>query len=182
MSIIIFDTETTGLPVTSIKGLEAQPHIVEFAAIKLEEGSLEEIDRLEFLVKPPIKMDEKVIKIHGIKNEDVENKDPFSKYYMDLVKFFFGTKYLIGHNISFDMNMLKFEMQRLGRTTQFPWCPIQICTMNQTKSLAGYNLNLSKLYDHLFKEEFKDAHRAMADVEALTRIVRKLVEDGVMKI
>jgi len=43
---IIFDTETTGLPVNSIIDIKKQPEIIEFAAIKIDDETLDEIDRL----------------------------------------------------------------------------------------------------------------------------------------
>ena len=182
MSIIIFDTETTGLPSPIIKGLDSQPHIVEFAAIKLDGNTLEEIDRIQFLVKPPISMPIEVVKIHGITDAKLEHENPFSFYYQPLVDFFIGTEIIIAHNVAFDICMLKFELQRLGRITQFPWPPIHICTVNQTIKMLNYRLTLMQLYEHLFKRPFVDAHRAMNDVGALTSIVRELVKRELLKV
>jgi len=51
--MIIFDLETTGLPLADGADLNLQPHITEFGAIKLDED-LNEIDTLSFLVNPGI--------------------------------------------------------------------------------------------------------------------------------
>lgn len=46
---IVFDTETTGLLKPESAPLSEQPQIIEFAGIKVDFDTLEEIDRLEFL-------------------------------------------------------------------------------------------------------------------------------------
>ena len=42
--MIVFDTETTGLPLPETAPLESQPRIIEFAGIKLDHD-IKEIDR-----------------------------------------------------------------------------------------------------------------------------------------
>ena len=51
--MIVFDLETTGLPLAEGADLNLQPRITEFGAIKLDED-LKEIDVIEFLVNPGI--------------------------------------------------------------------------------------------------------------------------------
>lgn len=176
--MIIFDTETTGLLKSSIVDLEQQPKIIEFAAIKLDDKTLEEVDRIEFLVNPGHALPAVITKITGIEDSDLKDVKPFVDYYEQLTNFFLGEKYLIAHNVAFDVGMLTTELSRIGRLTQFPWPPIQICTVNKTMTIKGYRLKLSILYSHLFGEEFKEAHRAMNDVMALVRCVKTLIKNG----
>jgi len=176
--MIIFDTETTGLLKSSIVDLDQQPKIIEFAAIKLNDQTLEEVDRIEFLVNPGYSLPKEIIKITGLNDSDLVDAKPFTDYYEPLVHFFLGEKYLIAHNVSFDVGMLTTELSRMGRLTQFPWPPIQICTVNKTMKIKGYRLKLSILYSHLFGEDFKEAHRAMNDVMALVRCVKTLIKNG----
>lgn len=173
--MIIFDTETTGLLKASIVDLDKQPKIIELAAIKVDDKTLEEVDRIEFLVQPGHELPKEIIKITGLTDEKLKDAKTFEHHYPKLVDFFLGEKYLVAHNISFDMGMLKNDLARIGRMTQFPYPPVQICTVNQTFKIKGYRLNLSALHQHLFGETFKEAHRAMTDVEALTRCVRELI-------
>jgi DNA polymerase III epsilon subunit-like protein len=180
--MIIFDTETTGLPKSSIVDLDKQPKIIEFAAIKLNDETLEEVERLEFLVNPKEKLEPIIKKITGLTDSDLENEKPFTAYYGQLAKFFLGEKYCIAHNLEFDMNLLKFELMRIGRETQFPYCPGQICTVNKTLHLNNYRLSLSKLYKYLFNQEMKEAHRAMVDVEHLTKCVKELIKREIIRI
>ena len=178
---IIIDTETTGLPVNSIIDIKKQPEIIEFAAIKIDDETLEEIDRLEFKVKPKGIISQGASKTHGLYNSDLVNEKPFSARYDQLVDFFLGEKYLVAHNIEFDMNLLKYELIRLGKECQFPYPPNQICTVTKTHSINGYRLNLGKLYNILFGKEMKSAHRAMVDVEYLTECYIELKNRKIIK-
>ena len=182
MSIIIFDTETTGLTKQDIVDLDKQPKIIEFAGIKLDDKTLKEIDRIDFLVYPNQLVPKEATKIHGIKDSDLVGKGAFDTHYQKLSDFFFGTKYLIAHNIAFDLKMLELELRRFDKITQFPFPPVQICTVNKTLDLKGYRLKLSDLYNYLTGKEFTDAHRAMKDVEALTECVKILIKDETIKL
>lgn len=180
--MIIFDTETTGLLKASIVDLDKQPKIIEFAAIKLNDETLEEMDRIEFLVHPGESLPKEIVKITGITDDKLKNAKNFEYHYEKLVDFFLGERFLFAHNISFDMGMLKNDLARIGRATQFPYPPRQICTVNQTMQIKGYRLKLGILHHYLFGEDFKEAHRAMNDVEALTRCVIKLIKDKSIKL
>ena len=68
--ILAFDTETTGLPVAGINDLTKQPKIIEFAAIKICDKTLEEVDRIEFLVHPNQPISAKITEITGLKDSD----------------------------------------------------------------------------------------------------------------
>lgn len=180
--MIIFDTETTGLLKASIVDLDKQPKIIEFAAIKLDDKTLEEVDRIEFLVHPQETLPKEIIKITGLTDEKLKDAKTFEHHYEKLTDFFLGERILIAHNVSFDMGMLKNDLARIGRLTQFPYPPRQICTVVQTFQIKGYRLNLSKLHIHLFGEDFKEAHRAMHDVEALTKCVKELIKNQTIKL
>ena len=180
--MIIFDTETTGLIKNGLIELSKQPQIIEFAAIKLDDNTLEEVDRIEFLANPKKPLPEIITKITGLKDADLMNQPVFSNYFAQLVMFFFGEKYSFAHNHNFDTGMLSLEMRRLKKQYHFPWPIRQICTVNSTYSLKNFRLNLQRLHFHLFQKEFDEAHRAMKDVEALTRCVKELLKTGVIKL
>lgn len=176
--MIIFDTETTNLVAPDAAPLDQQPYIVEFAAIKVDEKTLKEVARLEFLAKPKVPIPLESIQITGITNEMVKNAKPLAAHFPALVDFFFGCRTIIAHNLSFDLSVLRHEFTRLGKVTAFPWPPEQICTVERTLQLKGYRLNLGALHLELTGKELKEAHRAMADVEALARCVRALRKKG----
>lgn len=189
-TLIGFDTETTGFVEKEPMSLDNQPHVVEFAAIKIDYQSMEEIDRLEFICKPPIPLSPEIINITGIQNKagiisdetgeelpSVELKQPFKAHLRDLVQFFFGTRWMICHNLTFDRDVIWYELKRIGFISRFPWPPNHLCTVEKTKTIKGYDLSLSALHEHLFGEKFEGAHRAMVDVEAMMKCYRQLRKD-----
>ena len=171
--MIIFDTETTGLLAPQAAPIAQQPRIIEFAAVKLDDETLKEVDRFQFLCNPGVIIPEEVIKIHHITNEMVASLPPLDKFLPDLISFFLGTKKVIAYNLSFDLNVLYYELTRRGFVTKFPWPPLQVCAAERAVPIKGYRLKLGDLHLELTGEEYSDkSHRAMDDVDALTRCVR----------
>lgn len=180
---IIFDTETTGLQKATIVKLQQQPKIIEFAAIKIDDQTLEEKERLEFLVNPQVPISKFITKLTGITNEKLKQAQPFVNHYETLKNFFVGEKYVVAHNLFFDIQMLKFDLERIGKLDDFPFPKINICTANQTMKLRGFRQNLGGLFEYMFEVPMpKVAHRAMNDVEALTDIFRELIKKQIIKI
>ena len=177
--IVIFDTETTGLVGPEPTPLDKQPQIIEFAGIKLDKN-LKEIDRLEFLVDPGVEITPMITKITGINSAMVKGQGNFASHLEKLQSFFVGVKEYVAHNLMFDHDMLSFELRRIDKLTQFPWPPVRTCTVEKTHPLNGHRLNLTKLHHHCFGTDFKNAHRAMPDVEALTRCYIWLKEKEVI--
>lgn len=174
--MIVFDTETTGLPLTESAPLESQPKIIEIACIKLDHD-LKELDRYETLVNPEIPIPANATAVNNITNEDVKDKPPFAGIYNDLCNFFLGENTIYAHNCPFDMNMLNFELRRLGYQYKFPYPTEQMCTVELSRPLlqsedAPRSLRLIDLYHHAFQEKHDKAHRAMNDVEALVRYIK----------
>lgn len=171
--MIIFDTETTGLAGPEALPLDKQPHIIEFAAVRLNDETLVQEDEIEFMAHPGMSLTEEIVKITGITDEDLKDKPPFSKYVADLQKFFLGEKTIVAHNCEFDCKMLEINLRRFGKQFHFPWPTQRICTVELTTHIKGYRLKLSDLYEMATEGgKFKDAHRAINDVKALATCVR----------
>lgn len=173
--LIVFDTETTGLLSPIAAGQEYQPHMVELAAIKLDD-SLQEVDKLLLRMKPPIDIPEDAIKIHGIRNEDVANCNSFVQLLPDICDFFLGSRYLIGHNLMYDKTVLYWELLRLGKVMQFPFAPGAICTAEASMQQNGFRLNLADLHLQLFGATFSGAHSASVDCEITAKCFVEMVK------
>lgn len=181
--MIVFDTETTGLTLRGNAPLDKQPYMIEFAGIKLDDESLEEVDRLEFMCKPPVKITAEITKItkitdDGTSKRDVGKSPPFFKFYPRLASFFIGEGCMVCHNLGFDRAILEYELRRHGVLTKFPWPTDHICTVERTEDLNGHRVKLIDLYEHYFGEKFEGAHEAMRDVEALTNLIRAMRKDN----
>lgn len=172
--IIVFDTETTGLLAPIAAGQEHQPYLVELAAIKLDD-QLDITDHLLLRCKPPIDIPEDAIKIHGISNEDVSHCKLFVQELPRIAEFFLGSRYLVGHNLMFDKNVLYWELMRLGKVMQFPWAPGAICTAEVSQQYNGFRLNLMDLHIQLFGESFVGAHSANVDCDVTMKCFVEMV-------
>lgn len=180
---IIFDTETTGLQKAPNAPLRVQPKIIELSAVKFsseDPGTI--VEELDLLIDPGEALTDEIIGITGITQEMVAGKGLFGAHLPHVTSFWLGSKSSIGHNVTFDIDMLWFEARRLGADKKFPWSPRQIDTVEETFHFQSKRLKLSDLHSVLFGESFSDAHRAMNDVKATHRCLVELVRRNIVKL
>lgn len=119
MHVLVFDTETTGLPKTKIINpdtLHLWPHIVQFSFViyDIETNTIIEVKDYIIKVDKSVIIDDESTKIHGITNEISQVKGIPLEYV--LKEFFYylrNADKLVGHNVSFDINMIKIELLRI---------------------------------------------------------------------
>lgn len=179
--VIIYDTETTGLIKNSAIPLKNQPHIIELFALRVNRD-LEEVGVWHSLFKPPAPLSEETTRITGITDADLAEAPRFATMAGGLSEFFLGARTMIGHNLSYDRDMLAIELRRIGLEYRFPWCPEHICTVEASETLTGFRLNLGDLHERLCGYRFAEAHRAENDVRATHRVLKGLVEKGVVRL
>ena len=119
MRVLVFDTETTGLPKSKIINpdtLNLWPHIVQFSYIIYDTVLNDIVETCDSIVKleDGITIPEDSTKIHGITDE-ISKKNGIE---IDLIleDFFYHLRnvdLLVGHNVSFDINMIKVELLRI---------------------------------------------------------------------
>lgn len=175
--IIVFDTETTGLPKPKRVPLEEQPKIIEVGAVvvEIQNDKHEIVDKISQLIDPHEKLSEEVKKITKIQDADLQEQPNFAEYYPYLKNAFVGADALICHNAPFDTLMLKNELLRLDEDVYktFPWPKKIICTVREFHHIFGYNPNLQLLYKTVMGTELDQTHRAVDDAMALADIVIK---------
>jgi len=176
--MIIFDTETTGLVQPSVVPLDQQPRIIEFAAIKTKGNDI--VCEIEFKLNPGIKLSPEITKITGLMDKDLENMPCFADKYVEVAKFFLGEDILVAHNCSFDVALLSFALQRIGKGCQFPWPYRHICTVEATHHIKNRRMKLTEVYEHYFGVSLAQKHRAMDDVKDLWEVVKKLKLEGLI--
>jgi DNA polymerase-3 subunit epsilon len=176
--MILLDTETTGLPDISITPLDAQPRIIELAAWKIDPVSFRKIGEINFLCDPGVPIPAKVTEITGITDADVKGKPSFARMLPILTDFFLGTKYMVAHNLPFDRQMIGWELERIGRSFQFPWPPEHICTVERSQDISGKFTSLTDLYVHYYGMDPGQKHRGEGDVAILYEVVKKMREEG----
>ena len=185
---LTFDTETTGLPKNfkaDVSDSDNWPRLVQLAwQLNNEKGELLSNDSL--IIKPdgftiPFNSE----KVHGISTEIANKngiglKEAVLKFENDLKK----SKYIIGHNIKFDINILGAEYFRLKFKSQLTekkkidtgFISKKFCNL---KGGFGGGLKMPKLiemYEILFDQKFSDAHDASYDVNATAKCFFELVK------
>ena len=125
MRILVFDTETTGLPKSKIinpEALQLWPHIVQFSYIIYDTVLNDIVESSDSIIKMPenVIIPEESIKFHGITDEisllkGVEIDAILNEFFYHLR----NVDELIGHNVSFDINMVKVELLRLIYSDNF---------------------------------------------------------------
>lgn len=180
MKAFIFDTETTGLIRNTSRSLNDQPEVIEFFGQVVDLKREKVTKKFETLIRPQnFPMSEQIIKETKTKltNEMLEDAPEFKEVSGDIKKLIEAGPTDIAHNIAFDKGMLDIEFERIGGKIKWPAI---ICTVEQTLHIKGFRLSLTKLHQHLFGEDFADAHRARSDVDALTRCAIELYKKDLL--
>ena len=168
--VLVFDTETTGLPLHPDAPLSKQPKIVELGAALLNSRG-EVVETLSQLVHPGENLSEEITRITGIKNEDLVGAPPFKDAVPILRHIFQQAFAVFAHNLPFDKKLLMFDLKRASCDEAFPWPPIEYCTIGLHRSIWGRNMKLTELYQHVMAKPLPQTHRALDDVMALVEVV-----------
>lgn len=177
MIAFAFDTETTGLIDNHVLRLEMQPEIIEFYGCFVDLSAGEILIEMDFQFKPRYGVPEDTTKITGLTAEDLADAPPFSTSALAIRTAIETSGTVIAHNLSFDMEMLALEFERIP-LPPLKWPALKICTVEQTIHLKGFRLGLNNLHELLFGEPFKEAHRAKTDVMATVRCACELFKRG----
>jgi DNA polymerase-3 subunit alpha len=185
---LIFDTETTGLPKSwnaPITDTDNWPRCVQIAwQLHDKMGNL--IEHSDFLIQPDgynIPYDAE--RIHGISTELAQEQGISLDKSLELFNEALSkTKFIVGQNLNFDLNIMGCEFHRLGVESILSSLPIlDTCTEKTALmcQLSGGRYGkfklptLTELHNHLFGVGFGEAHNATADVEATTRCFLELI-------
>ena len=129
MKILLFDTETTGLPQTKIINQEMTgkwPHIVQFSFIIFDTELDQICETKDFIIKLDIEIPEESTKIHGITNEISRNKGINIENVLNVFFYYLReVDLLVCHNVSFDINMIHIELLRIINNKKYPQAHIK---------------------------------------------------------
>lgn len=166
---VVLDTETTGM------NFNGAPHIGHNI---IEIGAVEVINRrltgrtYHVYIKPPRKIDEEAIKVHGITDEMVADKPTFAEIAPEFLAFIDGAELVI-HNAPFDVGFIDHECSFLPNP---PPKVAEICQVTDSLQLArrmypGKRNNLDALCDRLGIDNSKRVlHGALLDAEILADV------------
>lgn len=208
MKFIVYDTETTGLPQTKYvkpSVTELWPHVVQFSYI-IYESETNCLEKKDYIIQIPsnVIMNEKNISIHGITNEMSQTKgvkvNDVIEEFMNNIE---GSDFVVGHNLEFDLNILKVELLRMIRETNDGenkqkyqeylnnlysydkyFCTMQnsisVCKLPNPNKKYGDQYKypkLDELHSHLFGIKPHKLHNSLNDIIVTFRCFYKLLFD-----
>ena len=188
MKVLVFDTETTGLPEgknPSIYETNKWPHIIQLSYIVYDSETNElitvEDDYINIAFSVNIDPDSE--KIHKISREMLKNGIPIGVALEKFNKYSNMSDLLVGHNVSFDKRMIMVEgiRNKIRMTVNDTYCTmknsIELCKIevigNNGDKYFKYP-KLSELHVELFKKEPKNTHNALIDILICMRCFCKM--------
>jgi DNA polymerase III epsilon subunit-like protein len=198
MKVLIFDTETTGLPTernASIMDVNKWPHIIQLSYILYDSETQELLEIKDDLIKIPLDVEitpgsEAIHHISRVlcQANGIEISSAINCFHKALTE----ADLIVGHNISFDKRMIMVECNRLKKYQQFTingirkqeWCTMKkgsdLCKIEVTsptgESYYKYP-TLSELHFKLFDALPKGTHNALADILICLRCYIKMSDD-----
>ena len=186
---LVFDTETTGLPKNwkaPITDTDNWPRMVQLAwqCHDIEGNFL--FAKNHVITPDGYTIPDDVVAVHGITTEiahekGIPLKDALEDFMSDVAK----SKFIIGHNVNFDINIVGCELVRCEMDEQALVQASMLDTMTGSKEFCDLRKNgqlknptLTELHIKLFGVAFEEAHNAAADVESTTRCFLELVRVG----
>ena len=189
---LIYDTETTGLPVNDnapLSDFNNWPRLVQLAwQIHDEKGAL--VEAKNFIIRPEgFVIPRAAEKVHGISTgHALKEGEELSMVLKEFGQALQKVKVVAGHNVNFDNNVVRVEYMRKALN-----CMLTEKTIVDTKEVSTNYCaipggrggkfkwpKLSELHIKLFGENFDAAHNASADVQATARCFLELIRLNVI--
>ena len=196
MNILFFDTETTGLPKNykaPVTDLENWPRLVQLGYIAYETDGIEvfKSTEQEYIIAPVgFTISEQVSKIHGVTQEKAMTEglnltQVLSAFYVMVNDW---ADVLVGHNLSYDLNIMGAEFLRAGSPNPFigkKTIDTMLSSMNYCNLPGGFGgkpkwPKLHELYQKLFNEPLAQTHTALDDIQNTAKCYFELKRLGIV--
>ena len=194
MKVLVFDTETSGLPKErnpSIYDTDKWPHVMQVSYIiyNTETGELEDTYDAYIKLNPWVIVDPVSEGIHGITREIMDKQGVSIQDALIRLRDALGRVELcVGHNVSFDKRFIIVEGIRNNIRMNFP---ADYCTMKNSKEVCKIDYTFSngtkgfkfpklmELYEHLFPgiPAPQNLHNSLADTLVTLKCYCKLAHD-----
>lgn len=198
MKVLVFDTETTGLPQdnqASFYDSAKWPHIIQLSYIMYDTETKEIIEYCDRIVKldDTVEISPESIAVHKITRERSKSEGiPIYQALKEFVNSLQWADVVVGHNIMFDKRIITVELYRNGMKNCFykngraipEYCTMkrttELCAIPKVNKKTGETYNkyptLSELHNVLFYSIPKGTHNAIADVMICLRCYIQLNE------
>jgi DNA polymerase III epsilon subunit-like protein len=186
MKVLVFDTETNGLPKginPSITDTQNWPHILQISFILYDDESHNIIDIQDHLINVDntVEISDECTKIHGITRYKCNKKGISMTDALDIFNNVLQiADIVVGHNVSFDKRIIMVECIRQKKAQYFTrfgvrkpeYCTMktstQLCAIEKINNTTGEKYfkypNLSELHEKLFGNKPNGTHDSMADI------------------
>lgn len=203
MRILVFDTETTGLPErnASIYEIEKWPYILQLSYIFYDVSNNISVIKDQYInISKDIEISNESFEKHGITREKIDSKGiNIQNALLEFNTYLSRADLVIGHNISFDKRMIFVECSRNRIKQQFTtfrgknkiskqeYCTmknsVELCDLyytTQTGKILRKYPTLSELYMKLFPDIILPAnlHNSIIDVAVTLRCYIKIKYDN----
>ena len=175
--VIIFDTETTGLSAEL-------NHIIQISAIKCNiDGKCQfhEVGRLDTYINPGYPLPKKIVNITGITDDKLADYPSENIQWPAIYEFFGDEPLVCGHNVPFDVGMLKAMYARQGKELKANALDtLKMAQELHLKTETGSH-KLGTLAEYFGLDYGLTFHNSMDDVIATTRLLRMFVDEYLEK-
>ena len=166
---IVLDTETTGLEVK-------QGHrVIEIGAVLLNDRKKSD-EYFHSYLNPSRLIDQEASEVHGIMNEDLEDKPTFDEIAEEFLNFIEGSTLVI-HNAPFDLGFLNNELKLAS--TNYPQieeiCEVQDTLLIAREKFPGQRNSLDALASRFDISGYdRSFHGALLDANILSDVFMQL--------
>jgi DNA polymerase III epsilon subunit-like protein len=187
--VLVFDTETTGLPKNRPVEHPEQPWVIQLGAVFFDLASDRFEHTINTLVIPPDNAEidrEKFAgaeRVHGISLDMIyANGRSSQSVYRELRDLASEADIIAAYNLDFDEKLIKFSSYRthpsfiLNPVLRTPTEVSHHCIMNQTKDYykSPKWLKLNDVYQRITGDQIVDAHDALADAVAAAVVFKEI--------
>ncbi len=163
-TFVALDVETTGLRPT-------RHRVIEIGAVRYLNGQC--VERFAVLVNPHRRLPTYIVRLTGIRDEDLLTAAPFPDVAAAL-RAFLADSVVIGYNVGFDLDFLNFELRRIGQGP-LPNPALDVLALARALGVSNGRYDLDSVCRALGITRTV-RHRALADAEATATLYLCLIE------
>ena len=179
MTLVCFDTETTGLDVQ-------KEHIIQLSLVKFDTDTWQIVDQRDWYILPegPFTIPAEAEAVHHIsKSFLLEHGVSLRSVYDDFITFTKGCDFLSYNGNGYDAPIMHYNLQRLGLTFDFDgrtWYDALLLERIHTAGMTDENgekvhNNLTAAYTRYYGHPFEGAHNSLDDVMATIEVFKAQV-------
>lgn len=185
-SSIIIDCETNGLPLDFSKSITDTinwPRLLQISWITCNNGLCLQKRETRNIIPEHIVFNTESELIHGLSLEFLnKNGETLRNVLNDFLKDIAECTVIVGHNLEFDMNVIKCELFRLGIETNILDKKKLFCTMLNSKDICRIGPepfkypSLFETYSFLFKKDITINHNSIYDATITMKVYNELLK------